>query len=57
MCKKEKRGGARPGSGRKKLDKSMLHTNVDNSFLAKLRAAAKNENLTVGDWLFKHVKL
>lgn len=55
--KKSNRGGARVGSGRKKLNKTMLHTSIDISFLGKLREKADSEHLTVGDWLVKHIEL
>lgn len=57
MNKKENWGGARAGSGRKRLNKTMLHTSIDRDFLAKLRSSATKENLTVGDWLARHVVL
>lgn len=54
---KDRRGGARPGAGRKKLNKTMLHTSIDCEFLAKLKNKAEAEHLTIGDWLVKNVKL
>lgn len=55
--KKDNRGGARIGAGRKKLNKTMLHTSTDITFLGKLKEKANNEHLTVGDWLAKHIEL
>lgn len=55
--KKENRGGARIGAGRKKLNKKMLHTSIDIVFLERLKEKAKDEHLTVGDWLVKHIEL
>lgn len=49
------RGGARAGAGRKKLNKTMLHTYIDSDYLAKLKSKAEAENLTIGDWLVKNV--
>lgn len=54
---KDGRGGARPGAGRKKLNKTMLHTSIDCEFLAKLKSKADADNLTIGDWLTKHLDL
>lgn len=54
---RDKRGGARPGAGRKCLNKTMLHTYINSNYLAKLKEKAKEENLTVGDWLVKHIEL
>lgn len=51
------RGGARPGAGRKKLNKTMLHTSIDCEFLAKLKSKADADNLTIGDWLTKNLDL
>lgn len=55
--KRDNRGGARIGAGRKKLNKTMLHTSIDIAFLGKLREKANDEHLTVGDWLVKHIEL
>lgn len=55
--KKDNRGGAREGAGRKKLNKTMLHTSIDIAFLGKLKEKANSEHLTVGDWLVKHIEL
>lgn len=52
-----KRGGARPGAGRKKLNKSVLYTSINTDTLLKLKARAKKENLNVGDWLTKHLDI
>ena len=49
------RGGARAGAGRKKLNKTMLHTYIDSDYLAKLKSKAEAENLNIGDWLVKNV--
>jgi hypothetical protein len=54
---KDKRGGARAGAGRKKLNKTMLHTYIDSDYLARLKEKAEAEHLTVGDWLVKHIEL
>lgn len=54
---KDGRGGARLGAGRKKLNKTMLHTSIDCEFLAKLKNKADAENLTIGDWLTKNLDL
>ena len=54
---KDGRGGARPGAGRKKLNKTMLHTSIDCEFLAKLKNKADADNLTIGDWLTKNLDL
>ena len=54
---KDKRGGARIGAGRKRMNKTMLHTYIDTNYLAKLKEKAENENLTVGDWLVKNLEL
>ena len=53
----DKRGGARAGAGRKKLNKTMLHTYIDSGYLARLKEKAEAEHLTVGDWLVKHIEL
>lgn len=54
---KDRRGGARVGAGRKKLNKTMLHTSIDITFLGKLKEKANSEHLTIGDWLVKHIEL
>lgn len=54
---KDKRGGARAGAGRKRLNKTMLHTYINSDYLAKLKEKASSENLTIGDWLVKHIEL
>lgn len=51
------RGGARAGAGRKRMNKTMLHTYIDCEYLAKLKAKAEEEHLTVGDWLVKNVQI
>lgn len=53
--RKKGSGGARIGAGRKKLNKTMLHTSVDVDFYNKLKKCASNENLTIGSWLVKNV--
>lgn len=55
--RKKGSGGARIGAGRKKLNKTMLHTSIDCEFLAKLKNKANAENLTIGDWLTKNLDL
>lgn len=52
-----KRGGARAGAGRKRMNKTMLHTYIDTDFLAKLKEIAKAEKMTVGDWLVRNVQI
>lgn len=54
---KDKRGGARAGAGRKRMNKTMLHTYIDTDFLAKLKEIAKAEKMTVGDWLVRNVQI
>lgn len=51
------RGGARAGAGRKKLNKTMLHTYIDSDYLARLKEKAEAEHLTVGNWLVKNVQI
>lgn len=55
--RKKGSGGARIGAGRKKLNKTMLHTSIDKDYLLLLKHKAEAEHLTVGDWLVKNVKL
>lgn len=55
--RKKGSGGARIGAGRKKLNKTMLHTSIDKDYLFLLKHKAEAEHLTIGDWLVKNVKL
>lgn len=55
--RKKGSGGARIGAGRKKLNKTMLHTSIDKDYLFLLKHKAEADNLTIGDWLVKNVKL
>lgn len=57
MGEKKGRGGARQGAGRKPQNKTMMHTSIDADFLAKLRERAERDNLTIGAWIEKNVKL
>lgn len=50
-------GGARNGAGRKKQNNPLLRVKIDPVFLVKLREAAKRENMTIGEWLCKHVQI
>lgn len=52
---KKQNGGARKGSGRKKLNHSLLRAKIDTAFLEKVKDAAKSEELTIGEWLCEHV--
>ena len=49
--KKETRGGAREGSGRKKIGDAVLYCKMPSSSLAKLKQRAKEQNQAVGTYL------
>lgn len=57
MDRTSKRGGARKGAGRKKLNRAILYASMPRESLVELKKRASDENLLVGDWLVKHLKL
>lgn len=53
----ENRGGKRAGAGRKKLGKAILYAAMPPDSLNKLKEQAERENMLVGDWIVKCLKL
>ncbi len=54
-----KRGGSRPGSGRKSNGKTYITTSVSMTVeqLAKIKEEAKKRNITVSKYILQELKL
>lgn len=50
-------GGARQGSGRKKVGNAVLYAKITQEALDKLKAAAAEEGLPVGTYITKALNL
>lgn len=55
--KKNTWGGRRPNAGRKKVDNAILYCRMPQEAVDEIKAAAKEENLAVGDYLIKRLGL
>ena len=50
-------GGRRPNSGRKKIGDAVLYCRMPQEAVDEIKAAAKEENLAVGNYLIKRLGL
>lgn len=50
-------GGKRPNAGRKKVGGAVLYCSIPKKALDEIKAAAKEQNLAVGDYLIKRLGL
>ena len=48
-------GGARAGAGRKKKDNGVIYAYMSKESVEKLKALAKSEGLTPGEYIEKHL--
>lgn len=55
--KTSKRGGARKGSGRKALNHVYLHIRIPKDIAEIIKQKAKEENITIGSWIVKNLKI
>lgn len=54
---KSTRGGARQGSGRKKLDHDVLYVRLPHDIAEKIKENAREEGITIGAYLLKLIRL
>lgn len=54
---KPTRGGARKGSGRKKLDHDVLYVRLPHDVAEKIKENAREEGITIGAYLLKSLNL
>ena len=54
---KPTRGGARKGSGRKKLDHDVLYVRLPHAIAEKIKENARKEGITIGAYLLKSLNL
>lgn len=57
MDSKKTWGGKRPNAGRKKVGNAVLYCRMPQEAVDEIKAAAKEENLAVGEYIIKQLGL